>query len=196
MEIIEVIKKGFRIATKAIILVLVLFAFNVVCTFASMSFTTPEVGVPVTPAAVVLTIIFLLIRNFIIGGILGTIKDFVKEGVLKLKEFAKYGLKFYLRLVELFLIYVLLILIVAMIALLITTITIPFKNTVATVIYITGVSVVVGIGVYFIMLLIMSPYVLVVEDVKIIDSIKKSVSFVRNNLGGVIGLLVFFILIV
>lgn len=195
MEIIEVIKKGFRTATKVIILVLVLFALNVVCTFANMPFTILGVGVPVTPAATVLAIIFLLIRIFILGGTLGAIKDFVKEGILKLKEFAKCGLKFYLRLMGLFLIYKFLILIVVMITRLIITITASFENTVITVIGIVGLSIVVGIGIYFIMLLIMSPYVLVVEDVKIIDSIKKSISFVRNNLGRVIGLLVFFGLI-
>jgi hypothetical protein len=196
MGIIEAIKKGFSVATKAMVLVLILFIFNAVWALVSIPFTAPaETGAAVTPAAGILSIIFLLISIFVQGGSLGVVKDYIKEGALKLGEFVKYGFKFYLRLLGLGLIIALIILIVGIIAALIIAMTAPLENAVVTVISSILAIVVGALGLYFVILLIMSPYILVSEDKGVIESLKASIAFVRNSLGRVIGLLVLLILI-
>lgn len=203
MGVIEAIKKGFGTASKNLGLVLVLFIFNLIWNLASIPFARPGLmgpGAPpptpqVTAAALIFSIVFILLSIFVQGGSLGLVRDYIKEGKMKLANFPSYGLKYYLRLLGLGLIIILIIGIVALIAALIVAATAPLNNTVVTIVA-TVVAIIIGVlGLYYVLLLMMSPYSLICEELGIIESLKRSVGVVRKALGRVILLLVLVILI-
>lgn len=203
MGVIETVKKGFSIATKNLSLVAILIVFNLIWNLASIPLArqgaimapgaapTPQL----TAAALVYSIVFILISIWVQGGILGAVKDFIKEGKARLAGFASYGVKYYLRLLGLGLIIILIIAIVALIAALIIAATAPLNNTAVTVIA-SIIAIVIGAGgLYYILLLLMSPYALVCEEAGVIGSMKRSIAVVRKALGRVLLLLVLLILI-
>lgn len=198
MGVIEAIKKGFGIATKNMLLVLVLFIFNLIWNLASIPFMqqagTPEAP-QFTPAMLILSVLFILISIFIQGGSIGLIRDFVKENKIKLGNFLSYGLKYYLRLFGLGLLIVLLIAIVALIATLIIIATTPLNNTAITVIAAIAAIIIGGIGLYYVLLLVMSPYTIVCNELGVIEAMKKSIAMVRRSLGKVVLLLLALVLI-
>lgn len=198
MGIMEAIKKGFGVAAKCLGLVLVLIIFNLIWNLVSIPFM-PKPGAGLTPqltlAAVTFSIIFILISIFVQGGVLGLVKDYVKQGKVKLADFASYGLKYYLRLLGLGLLIILVVLVIGLIAALIIAVTTPLNNTVVTVIAAIIAIAIGAIGLYFVLLLIMSPYVLVCDELGVIESMKRSIGVVRRAIGKVLILLVLLILI-
>ena len=164
MGIIEAIKRGFGIATKMFVLVLILFVFNAVWNIGMIPLTrqfVPQPGVianqppvgqpagagqepivgttvePVTqqppvqqlptgatampgpvfsPQLLIFSVIFILASVFIQGGSLGSVRDFIKTGSIKLASFPSYGFKYYLRLCGLGLLIGLLVTVIALLA--------------------------------------------------------------------------------
>lgn len=198
MGVMEVIKKGFGVANKCLGLVLILFAFNLVFNLASIPLAVQpgaEVTPQVTASALILSLVFILVSILLQGASLGLVKDFVKNGKLALAQFFSYGAKYYLRLLGLGVLIVLIIAVIALVAALLIAATIPLKNTVVTVIM-SIISVVVGaLGLYWIFLLILTPYAIVVEEAGIIEAMKKSIGTVRRNIGKVLLVLILLILI-
>lgn len=197
MGIIEAVKRGFGVATKLLKLVLVLFIFNAIWNLGSIPFITPQAAATTTVniAALVFSLVFVLASIFMQGGTLGIVRDYLKTGTGKLGGLVSYGLKYYLRLLVLGLIVVLIIGIVAILAVLIIAGTAPLNQIVVTVIAAT-VAIAIGvIGVYFVLLLVMAPYILVCEEAGVIASIKKSIEFVRRTFLKVFLLLVVLILL-
>ena len=209
MGMLEAIKKGFGIASKNLVLILVLFVFNLVWNIVNIAImpasAVPAPGAdaaaaPVVPpetalATLVLSILFILVSIFMQGGSLGVVRDYIKEGKMKLAQFASYGLKYYLRLFGLGLIIILFVLIVAVIAALIVAATAPLNNAVATVIA-SIIAIAVGlVGIYFVILLVMSPYAMVTDETGIIEAMKRSMRVVKKSFMKVLLLLVLLILI-
>jgi len=210
MGIVDAIKKGFGIASKNLLLVLVLFIFNFIWNMVSVAImpagvvpmpgTTPATTLPVIPPKVaavslVASIVFILVSIFMQGGSLGVIKDYIKEGKMRLGSFASYGLKYYLRLLGLGILIVLIVVIIALIATLIITATVPLNNIVATIIALV-IAIVIGLaGIYFVLLLVMAPYALICDNARIIGSMKKSMGIVKKNFWKVLLLLVLLVLI-
>lgn len=202
MGMVEAIKKGFGLATKNLGLVLVLFVFNLIWNLASIPLARPAVAGPgatptpqVTAISLIFSIVFILASIFVQGGSLGLVKDYIKEGKMKLGGFTSYGLKYYLRLLGLGVIIILIIGIVALIATLIIAATAALKNTIVTIIA-TIIAIIIGaIGLYYIILLIMAPYSIVCEELGVIKSMKRSIGVVRKAIGKVLLLLVLIILI-
>jgi hypothetical protein len=203
MGVIEAIKKGFSVAAKNMGLVLVLIIFNVIWNLASIPLagqgaaiapgTTPPPQM--TAMALLFTILFILASIFVQGGTLGLVKDYLKEGKASLPSFAKYGLKYYLRLLGLGLIIVLIIAILGLVAAIIIAATAPLKNFAVT-IAATVVAVIIGVmGLCFIFLLVMSPYALVCDELGIGGAIKKSIAVVKKAVWKVLLLLILLILI-
>lgn len=203
MGVIEAVKKGFGIATKSLSLVAVLIVFNLIWNLASIPLArqggiqapgaapTPQI----TAAALLFSIVFIVVSIFVQGGALGLVKDYIKEGKMKLANFPSYGFKYYLRLLGLGLIIILIIGIIALIAALIIAATAPLNNTVVTVIA-SIIAIIIGAaGLYYVLLLIMSPYSLVCDETGVIGSMKKSIGIVRKAVGRVLLLLVLLILI-
>lgn len=197
MGIMEAIRKGFGVATKNMMLILILFVFNLIWNLASIPLARPGAAAtpPVTAAAVILSILFVIGSIFVQGGALALIRDYVKEGKMKLAGFMGSGLKYFLRLFGLGLLIILVIAIIGLIAALIVAATAALRNTAITIVA-TIVAIIVGaIGLYYIFLLILSPYTLVCEELGVIEAMKRSVNIVRRSIGKVILLLVLLVLI-
>ncbi|MFA5084947.1 MAG: hypothetical protein WC482_01115 [Candidatus Omnitrophota bacterium] len=209
MGMLEAIKKGFGVASKNMALVLVLFVFNLIWNIVSITFMpagalpAPGAGAAVTPevppqtalATLIFSILFILVSIFMQGGSLGVVRDYIKEGKMKLSQFASYGLKYYLRLFGLGLIIILFVILVAVIAALIVAATAPLNNAIATVIA-SIVAIAIGlVGLYFVILLVMSPYTMVSDEVGIVESMKRSMRVVKKSFGKILLLLILLVLI-
>ncbi|NQT07401.1 MAG: hypothetical protein HQ575_07680 [Candidatus Omnitrophica bacterium] len=194
MKVLDAIKKGFELASKNLNLVFVILAFNLIWNLGTIPFTpeTPPAGVGVgaamSPALAIISIIFVLASIFIQGGVLGAARDIVKTGKLELAKFKDYGAKFYVRLLALALVIVLIIGIIGFLATLIVAASAPTGNAVLIAITTIVALVVGGIGLYLVVLLFLSPYILVVEDISIVQAMKASIDFVRKALLKVVGL--------
>lgn len=210
MGIVNAIKKGFNAASKNLLLVTILFIFNLIWNMINVALvpmpTLPAPGMPApaTPPAIppqtaavtiVLSILFVLISIFIQGGSLALVKEYIKEGKMKLSGFVSNGFKYYFRLLGLGIIVILIILIVALIAVLIIAATAQLNNTIATIIA-SIIAVAIGlVGIYFVILLTMSPYSLVCDEAGIFGAMKKSIGTVKKAFWRVLALLVLLILI-
>jgi len=196
MGIFECVKKGFNVATKNMGLVLVLIVFNLIWNLASIPLTqqaTPTANI--TAAAVILGLVFILISILVQGGSMGLVRDFVKEGRMKLSNIIRYGFKYYLRLLGMGLLTILIIAVVGLVAALIVAATVPINNTAVTVVAAVVALAIGGVGIYGIFLLILAPYALVCDELGIVDALKTSIAKVRRSLLKVILLLVVVILI-
>lgn len=193
----EAIRKGFGVATRNLGLVLILFVFNLIWNLASIPLAGPATAPApqVNVVALAFAIIFILASIFVQGGSLGLVRDYLKAGSMKLAGFAKYGAKYYLRLLGLGIIIVLIIAIVGLVAALIVAATAPLNNTVVTTV--AGiVSIIIGaLGLYTIFLLIFSPYSAVCDEIGIMGAMKASMRTVRRSILKVLLLLILLVLI-
>lgn len=200
MKILDAIKKGFEVASGNLSLVLVVFIFNLIWNWGTIPFT-PEAptgvgaGVAMSPALTLMSILFILASIFIQGGVLGSIRDSIKEGKITLGRFVGYGMKFYIRLLCLALIIILIIGVIGFLATLIVAASAPTQN-IAIITLTTVIAVIVGgAGLYLVILLFLSPYILVLEDIAILNAMRASIDFARKNLLKVIGLGLLLVLI-
>lgn len=210
MGIVDAIKRGFGVASRNLVLILILFVFNLIWNMINIALmptaalptpgapaagTAPAIPPQTAVATFILSILFILVSIFMQGGSLGVVRDYIKEGRMKLSKFASYGLKYYLRLFGLGLLIILFVLIVAIIAALIIAATAPLNNIIATVIAVI-IAITVGLaGIYFVLLLVMSPYSLICEETGIIEAMKKSMRIVKKAFWRVLLLLVLLVLI-
>lgn len=211
MNIVDAIKKGFGVASRNMLLVIILFVFNLIWNMINIAImpqgampipgaapaaTTPPAVPPQTAIlALIVSAIFIIISIFMQGGSLGLVKDYIKEGRIKLKSFASYGFKYYLRLLGLGVLIILIVLIIALIAALIIAATTPLNNIIATVIA-AIIAIAIGLaGIYFVLLLVMSPYSIICDDAGIIAAMKKSMTAVRKAFWKVLLLLTLLVLI-
>lgn len=181
--IMEAVKKGFSVASKSLGLVGILIAFNLVGNLISMSMAvTPgtEPTQQMTTAATIFSVVFILVSIFFQGASLGLIRDYIKQGAMKLNGFAGYGMKYYLRLLVLGLIIIGLIAVVALIAGVIIAVTAPLNNTVVTAIAVT-IAIAIGViaAVLYFLPFTMSPYALVSDDSSAIAALKKSLGIMK-----------------
>ena len=209
MGMLEAIKKGFGVASKNLVLVFVLFVFNLIWNMVNITFMpagvlpVPGAGTataPVIPqgaalATLAFSILFILFSIFMQGGSLGVVRDYIKEGKMKLSQFASYGLKYYLRLLGLGLIIILFILIIAAIAALIVAATAPLNNVIVTVIA-SVIAIAIGLaGIYFVILLVMSPYIMVSDEIGVIEAMRRSIRVVKKSFWKILLLLILLVLI-
>lgn len=199
-EILGAIKKGFGLASKSLGLVLVLFAFNLILNLVSMPFAVTP-GAVVTPemgsAAVIFSIIFILLSVFFQGASLGVVRDIIKEGHAQLGKFASYGLKYYIRLLVLGILIILIVAVTALIAGIIIAITSPLNNAVVTTIAaVIAIAIAVAVGLLYFIPLMISPYVLVSEESGVIASMKKSLEVIKKPFSRAWALLLLFVLLV
>ena len=209
MGMLEAIKKGFGVASKNLALVFVLFIFNLVWNMVNMAvmpagtMPAPGAGAATAPAippeaalaTLAFSILFVLVSIFMQGGSLGVVRDYIKEGKMKLSQFASYGLKYYLRLLGLGLIIILFIFIIAVIAALIVAVTAPLNNVIATVIA-SIVAIAIGlVGIYFVILLVMSPYTMVSDEIGVIEAMKRSMRVAKKSFWKILLLLILLVLI-
>lgn len=198
MGVMEVIKKGFGIASKSLGLILILIVFNLIFNLASIPLAVAPgatVAPQVTSLALILSVVFILVSIFLQGASLGLIRDLIKGAKLEIGKFAGYGLKYYLRLLGLGVLIVLIIAVIAIVAALLIAATIPLKNTVVTVIMSIIAMAIGAIGLYWIFLLLLTPYAIICDEIGIIEAMKKSTRTVRRSIGKILLILVMLILI-
>lgn len=207
MGVFDVIGKGFSYASKSVGLILILFIFNLVVSLASIAIigpatVTPVAGAVVPPlnfakgiAALLLGLVAILLSVFIHGGSLACIRDLVKEGKFSLNKFASYGGSFYAKLLGLGILIMLILLVAVIVIGLIISAGAAINNAAITAIFVI-LSILLGLAaLYILVLFIFSPYSVVVDDSKVIESMKRSIQFAKKNLGSIIGLAVLAILI-
>lgn len=198
--ILEAIKKGFGLAAKNLLLVLILFLFNLVWNLASAPFAVAPGAAAtsqLTINALVFSILFILASIFVQGSVLGLVRDSIKEGKANLGAFLSYGIKYYLRLLGLGILIILIIAIVALIAGLIIAVTAPLNSTVITAIAITAaIAIAVVAALFYLIPFTLSPYALVCEELGVIGALRKSLNVVLKPFSKVFALLLLFVLLV
>jgi len=196
---LEAIKKGFGVASKNLMLVFILFVFNLIWNMVNIASNGSYVPVtaPVIPPAptIAFSILFVLVSIFMQGGSLGAVRDYIKIGEMKLSQFVSYGLKYYPRLLGLGLIIILFVLIIAVIAALIVAATAPLNNVIVTVMASIAAIAIGLVGIYFVILLVMSPYAMVSDEIGIIEAMKRSMGVVKKSFWKIVLLLILLILI-
>ena len=198
--VFEAIKRGFGIATKSLGLVLILIIFNLIGNFASMPFAIAPGQTP-TPqemfGAVIFTLVFVLISIFIQGGALGLVRDFIKEGKMKLASFASYGSKYYVKLLGLGLLIILIIGIVALLAALLIAVTAPLNS-----VLISGIAIAIAIAIgivaslFYFIPFALSPYALICEGLGVIASLKRGLVVAKKPFVRVFLLILLFAILI
>lgn len=98
------IKKGFVVATNNLKLALIVYATGIIFGLVSLPFATrlapTATGIiPRLPGSFWLIVILsILVQIFIMGGILGCLREAIKKGKANLSEFVNFGKKYYVRL--------------------------------------------------------------------------------------------------
>jgi hypothetical protein len=198
--ILEAVKKGFSIASKNLVLVLILIVFNLVASLTSMPFAVQPGQVPtpqMTTGALIFSLVFILISIFFQGATLGLVRDFIKEGKMKLDAFVAYGSKYYLRLFGLGLLIILIIGIAALVAGLLIAVTGPANNIVLTgAAVVVAIAIMVVVGLLFFIPLTLSPYALVCEELGVIEAMKRSLAVAKKPFTRVLLLIVLFVILI
>ncbi len=187
MGAIEALKKGFGVATGSMPLVIVLFVFGLIWNVLNI-FLAPETpeGATVQQSVFLVAggIIFILLTIFVQGGSMAYIRDKIKKGAAEFSVFTQSGTRYYLRLLAIGLVIGL----VVGIFVLLASLTFALLQQTAAAAGI-AVAVVFGlIGLAVVILMFLAPYIVVTEEAKAIDSIKRSVTFVKKQLWPVLGM--------
>ena len=193
MVVGTVIKKGFKVATESMNLVLVLFVFGAVWSVLNV-FLAPQLQTPggAPPAvAIVLGILFVLVSFFMQAGSLGYVRDKLKLGKAEFSSFTASGSKYYIPflLLSLFIALVVGVFIIAA-----ATIAALLAN-VMSVLGLVLAVIVAAIGVYAAILMLLAPYFIVVGGQGVIASVKSSISLVRKNLLKLLGITLILVVI-
>jgi len=197
MGIIETIKRGFGIVHKNLPIILIVFIFNGIGSLLRLRFApaAPALGTPPTPEALVLTGIMSLVGILVFGGILGSLKDYIKTQNSSPANFFKHGCKYYLKLLATWLLIGLVMMIFVALSVFGVGLGVVLRNLVGVVLALAFVLIAGGIGIYLFILLFLSPYVVVADDTGPIAAIQKSVQFTRKSVLTILGLLVLLLLI-
>ena len=175
------------------------FVFNLIATLARLPFTPAAppgpAATPPTAPLIGLTLLFGILGIFIFGGVLGYLKEYIKTQAGNLGNFMSCGAQYFLRILGVWALIALVVMFFGMIGALGISIGIAVKNLVGTVLAVAFVLIAGGIGVYFFILMIMSPYVVVADGLGPVSAIKKSIDFVRKSLLTVVGLFLLLMLI-
>ena len=194
MGIAESISKGFGVAKKSMNLVLVLFIFGFIFSLANLFLAPPATAganQPPSPALVAVGLVFILLTIYFQGGSMAFVRDVVKNGAAAFGSFTSGGGKYYLRLLLLGLVVSLVIGVFVLLAAL----AVGFlKNNLAPL----GVVLAVffgALGIYFVVLLFLSPYAAVVDEKGVMESVKLSMKLVKRNILPLVAISLLLILI-
>ncbi len=194
MGVIEIIKKGFIVATRNFGLVAIFIIYSLIDNLMNIKFAgTSTTAVITSLTGLMWTGILVLITIFVRGGSLGIIRDYIKEGKVALSKFTAYGIKYYLRLLGLGLAIILVGIILTLIASLLMIVPALLGNEAVLVVVGILALVVEGIGIYLIILMaVMSPYLIICNDAHVIEAMTGSIDITRSVIGKVLLLLIIF----
>ncbi len=187
------IKKGFKVATESMNLVLVLFAFGavwgIINVFLAPQLQNPSGGAP--GVAIVVGILFALASIFMQVGTLGYVRDKLKLGKAEFSSFVASGSKYYVRLLLLGLFIALVVGAFILAAIAIAALLSNIMSTLGLVLAV----IVAGVGIYVAILMLLAPYFIVAGGQNVISSVKSSVSLIRKNLLKLLGITLILIVI-
>ena len=202
MGAIESLKKGFEVAKKLVPLMCIVFGFN----FGASGLMLSIVGVnpmeeKVREVLGLLLIIFgatFVMWIFLEGGLFSCINSYIKTGEDKIDTFVGSCAKFFGRLLGVNLLSGIIVGSLFFIGAIITAMFIamghnknPFFNAIGLIIF--GVIIIISMVVSLILLL--SHYIIVLHDKKIIESVKDALEMFKNNIWMITKLFVSFIVI-
>lgn len=181
MKIFSAAKDGFAQTSKLMGVILIFFIYNLILGLVGLPFSDPaNVGKPgMAVLSIVIGIVSLFVFIFLQGGTLGLIRDALKTGASSLGDFAKYGKKYYLKILGLILIYVVLAIMVVLILALAGYGIMLLGNNIA--IRVISATVVTIAALIVVTLLLFPIYSLVVDETGPVAALKKGVSLSKNN---------------
>ena len=186
MGIGESIKKGFGTAQKSMSLVGLLFVFGFIFNLVNvlMAPKPPEPNAAPPPALIILGVFFIFLSIFFQAGSMAFVRDLIKTGKASLSSFTSGGGKYYLRLLVLGIVVSLIIGVFVLLAALAVSF---LKDNLAPL----GVILAIffgALGIYFVVMLFLSPYAAVVDDNGVGQSIKLSMKLVKKNILTLLGM--------
>jgi hypothetical protein len=189
MGVGEAISKGFAIAKKSLGLIILLFIFGFVFNLLNI-FLAPAGAVaggeapPPSPALMGLSAVFVLLTIYFQGGSMAYVRDLIKNGSAAMPEFLGGAGKYYVRLLALGLIVALVIGVTVLVAALLAGV----LGTISPFIAVPVTILLAALGLYFVVLLFLSPYAAVVDEKGVRLSIKLSMRLVKKNILPLLGI--------
>jgi len=186
MKVLEAIGKSFGIAGKMLSTLAFLFVFNAVWNLVMMRYmSTHSAGAAMRPSTliIIMSVLFILANVFIQGGVLGIVKETLDPAKRpSLADFAKYGARFYLKLLALGAIIMAAVLLVILVVGVVFAVGSIGKNMILAVMLGIVALAALAVALYYLFLLFLAPYTLVVDDLGVVASLKASIQFVRSHL--------------
>ncbi len=196
---LSVIKKGFEVAGKNWGLIVVLFLLNIFSGTIGGPLKTLEedASIGVILVGVLTVIFFLLLSVFIQAGLLGCIREAIKSGQRGIGNMVESGKKYFLRLLGLTLLVGFVVTVLAMFS----GVGLILLRGAAGGILLRSAGMFISIlfviaAVCAAIALFYSPYILVTDESQIIESMRKSIDFIRRFLAKALGTALLVLLLV
>ena len=192
MGIGESIQKGFGVTKKSMGLILLLSVFGFIFNMIQQTQApvAAEVDTPPSPLLIVTGIVFIFLTIFFQAGQMGYVLDKIKTGKAAFSNFMSAGGKFYLPILVLGLVVSLIIGVFVLLAALVVAM---LQN--VQVLSIPLAILFAALGIYFVVMLFLSPYAVVADGKTVKESIKLSMKLVKKNILPLLGVSAVLILI-
>ena len=193
MGIREAIKKGFSVAQKNGSLIILLFVFSFVFNLINVFLTpaNPAPNTPPPPALIASAAFFIFLSIYFQSGSMGFVRDLLKNGSATLANFKAAAGRYYLRLLVLGIVVSLIIGVFMLLAAL----AVGFLRDKLAVLGVILAILFGALGIYFVVLLFLSPYSVVADDKKTGEAIKLSTKLVKKNVLPLLGISLLLVLI-
>ena len=192
MGIGESVQKGFGVAKKSTGLILLLSVFGFIFNMVNLTQTpaTADANTPPSPLLIVTGIVFLFLTIFFQAGQLGYVRDKIKTGSAAISNFMSAGGKYYLSILVLGLLISVIIGVFVLLAALVVGMlqNLPVVSVPLAILF-------AALGIYFVVMLFLSPYAVVVDGKTVKQSIGVSMKLVKKNILPLLGISAVLILI-
>ncbi len=190
MTIGESIKKGFGVAKGSLGLVLLLSVFGTIFSLIQQTQAPVDANAAPSPAVIAAGIVYIFLAIFFQAGQLGYVRDKIKTGQAALSNFLSAGGKYYLPVLVLGVIVAVIIGVCVLLAALV----VAFLQNVQVVAI--PLAILFGaLGIYFVVMLFLSPYAIVVDGKSVKESLGTSSKLVKKNILGLLGIVAILIVV-
>ncbi len=189
MGIGEAVSKGIAVTKKSFGLIVILFIFGTIFNVLNVFLAPPPpvagaTPPPPSPVLMVVGAIFVLLTIYFQGGSMAYVRDVVKNGSAAMPNFLAGAGKYYVRLLLLGLVVALVVGVTMIVAALLA----GLLGTISQAIAIPVTILLAALGIYFVVLLFLSPYAAVVDELGVGGAIKLSMKLVKKNILKLIGI--------
>ncbi|MBN1871469.1 MAG: hypothetical protein JW800_02745 [Candidatus Omnitrophica bacterium] len=183
---IDSVKKAFTLGKKALKLFYVLACFNIMANLVNvMIIPAPvdaEMSLGRSMLVIIVTLLIAVAAVFITGGSIAYVRELVKTGATELTTFLENAKRYFLPLLAVSLIIIVLFLLIGIIFSVITGVMAGVLKAIVLLLMILAFIV---LSVLF----IMAPYMLIGRDVGVMDAIKGSLLFAKDNFLKILGIM-------